>query len=64
VWNAIAKRPITDSFLATLRKRVGATYLTSMSMQLLQPERWEIYIVSDEEDKPEPFPLASIKVSK
>jgi len=59
----MGKRPSEDSFTSTLGKRVAATQLTPTSAQHLHPERWEVYIVSEEEDERQPAPLASKKVS-
>jgi len=40
-----------------------ATELTPTSAQPLHPERWEVFIVFDEKNEPEPEPLASMDVS-
>ena len=60
---AMGKRPSKDSFTSTLGKRVAATQLTPTLAQPQHPERREVYIVLEGEDKREPAPLASKKVS-
>ena len=59
----MGKQPSKDLFTSTIGKRVAAAQLTSRSAQPLHPERWEVYIVSEEEDQRQPAPLASKKVS-
>jgi len=59
----MGKRPSKDSFTSTLGKQVAATQLSPTLALPLQPERREVYIVSEEEDEREPAPLASKTVS-
>lgn len=50
------------SFMSSLGKPVAATQFTSTLARPLCPERWEVYIVPQEEDERELAPLASKKV--
>jgi hypothetical protein len=54
----MGKQPSKDSFTSTLGKRVAVTQLTPELEQALHPERQAVYIVSGEEDQPEPVLLA------
>jgi len=55
--------PSKDSFTSTLGKWVTAPQLIPTSVQILHPEDWNVYIVSEEEDELEPVPLAPKKAS-